>query len=87
MQRLLSTSRPSEAEAQPAIAPDTLCKRTEGIIALSPAQVTTLREIQTTLASYSIEAKLPEVVEALMESLASRPMLCRGLVAAYLMEG
>ncbi|HLJ54514.1 MAG TPA: hypothetical protein VKT77_05695 [Chthonomonadaceae bacterium] len=41
--------------------------------------------MQESLRAHHIEADLPEIVHALLEALATRPALCRGLVAAYLL--
>src|SRR5947207_14537107 len=71
MQRLLSSSRPPEEASQGTQTADPAPASTESSVALSPAQVRTLREIQAALRAYSIEADMPDVVQALMESLAT----------------
>jgi hypothetical protein len=45
----------------------------------------TLRAVQASLRAHQIEAEIPEIVHAMLEALATRPALCRGLVAAYLL--
>ena len=52
---------------------------------LTESQLVTLRAVQASLRAYQIEAGIPEIVHALLEALATRPALCRGLVAAYLL--
>ena len=42
--------------------------------------------LQDTLRTNQIEAEIPEIVHAMLESLSARPSLCRGLIAAYLLE-
>jgi hypothetical protein len=49
------------------------------------SQLVTLRAVQASLRAHQIEAEIPEIVHALLEALATRPALCRGLVAAYLL--
>ena len=53
--------------------------------AYSESQLAALREVQTTLRAHRIEAEIPEIVHVLLETLAARPALCRGLVAEYLL--
>jgi hypothetical protein len=52
---------------------------------LTHNQLVTLRAVQASLLSNQIEADIPEIVHALLEALSTRPSLCRGLVAAYLL--
>ena len=49
------------------------------------SQLVTFRAVQESLRSHKIEAEIPDIVNALLEALATRPALCRGLVAAYLL--
>ena len=53
--------------------------------AYTDSQLVTLRSVQASLQAHQIEADIAEIVHALLESLATRPDLCRGLVAAYLL--
>jgi hypothetical protein len=52
----------------------------------APQKMQTLLEIQQTLKQYGICAEIPEIVEAIMQTVTARPALCRGLIAAYLLE-
>ena len=52
---------------------------------LSDSQLVTLRAVQASLRAHRIEAEIPEIVHAILDALATRPALCRGLVAAYLL--
>ncbi len=53
--------------------------------AYTESQLVTLQAVQASLLAHQIEADLPDIVHALIEALATRPSLCRGLVAAYLL--
>lgn len=92
MQRLLSSSKQPERPRLPETAPrnthlvESPTIRAKGSVALSPTHLVVLQDIQSSLRNHSIEADLPDVVQALMESLAARPTLCKGLIAAYLLE-
>ena len=55
-------------------------------VALSKGQLATLHDLQNALRTNQIEAEIPEIVHAMLESLSARPSLCRGLIAAYLLE-
>lgn len=54
-------------------------------LTLSERQQRVLGELQATLRENGIRAELSEIVQAMVEALAARPTLCRGLVAAYLL--
>ena len=86
IQKLLSSSRPAEAPARllQLNRPDSPLRLSERV-AFSDAQLDTLRDLQDTLRANHIEAEIPEIVHAMLESLSARPSLCRGLVAAYLL--
>ena len=49
------------------------------------SQLVTFKAVQASLRAHKIEAEIPDIVNALLEALATRPALCRGLVAAYLL--
>jgi len=51
----------------------------------SESQLVTFKAVQASLRAHKIEAEIPDIVNALLEALATRPALCRGLVAAYLL--
>jgi hypothetical protein len=53
---------------------------------IAPKNMGVLLEIQQTLKQYGICAEIPEIVEAIMQTVTARPALCKGLVAAYLLE-
>jgi hypothetical protein len=53
---------------------------------LAPQNMGVLLEIQQTLKQYGICAEIPEIVEAIMLTVTARPALCKGLIAAYLLE-
>lgn len=57
------------------------------MLALSEPQMLFLRDIQNVLQENGIEADQSEIVHAIMVALSDRPNLCRGLLAAYLLEG
>ncbi|HEV2471620.1 MAG TPA: hypothetical protein VGS41_03080 [Chthonomonadales bacterium] len=46
-----------------------------------------VKDVQAALLANGIHAEMWEIVHAIMSALASRPSLCQGLVAAYLVEG
>jgi len=46
-----------------------------------------LGEIQATLGQHGIAAELHEIADMVLESLAARPGLCRGLFAAQFLAG
>jgi hypothetical protein len=56
-------------------------------ITLTEAQSGFLRDLQAALSKHGIDASVAEVGQALLQALSSRPSLCRGLMAAYLVEG
>ena len=58
--------------------------RTPGSL-YSESQLVTFKAVQASLRAHKIEAEIPDIVNALLEALATRPALCRGLVAAYLL--
>ncbi len=91
MQRLLvSPTRPEGASgAAPSRQVATLPAFTaedQSALALPEAMHWVLRDLQVTLRDNGIEAAPAEIAYALMEALAYRPSLCRGLLAAYLLE-
>ena len=52
----------------------------------SPAQRAVVADLQHSLRKHGIEAGATEIGAGLMEALAARPALCRGLLAAYLLD-
>lgn len=60
--------------------------RTECTITLLDTQERAVCELQAELRAHGITADVPELVSAMVEALLSRPSLCRGLIAAYLIE-
>ncbi len=82
IQTLLASQRrsePGESAAAPRPAANT--------IVLTEAQSGFLRDLQDSLFENGIEASPAEIGQALLHALSSRPRLCRGLIAAYLVEG
>lgn len=55
-------------------------------VGLSETQMGVLKDVQGTLAAYGITSEMADIVQAMVGSLTARPALCRGLVAAYLLE-
>ena len=45
-----------------------------------------LKDIQTELEAYGIQAELHEIAQVLFDAMTNRPALCRGLLAGYLLE-
>lgn len=87
MQSLLSPVRRLERETlRPIEIPRPTPPPGGPALALSERQQRVLGELQATLRENGIRAELSEIVQAMMEALAARPTLCRGLVAAYLLE-
>lgn len=60
--------------------------RREVTVALLDTQERAVCEIQAELRAHGIAAEVPELVSAMVEALLRRPNLCRGLIAAYLIE-
>jgi hypothetical protein len=83
MQSLLSSGPRSEAHLRQASRARnrTICR-----VPLLDSTERILCEIQVELKRNSISAEVPEILSAMLEALATRPDLCRGLVAAYLTE-
>ena len=54
--------------------------------AASDAQRAVLSDLQHSLHKHGIEAGMEEIGRGLMEALAARPSVCRGLLAAYLLD-
>jgi len=91
MQSLLTPVRRPETETlmapvRPVELPPPVTPRSEPSFTLSERQRQVLGEIQATLRESGIKAELQEIVQAMVEALTARPTLCRGLVAAYLLE-
>jgi len=83
MQSLLSSGSRSDAPVRPA---SRTRSRTVCRVPLLDAQERILCEIQAELKRNAISAEVPEILNAILEALATRPELCRGLMAAYLVE-
>jgi hypothetical protein len=45
-----------------------------------------LSDLQHSLRRHGIDAELDDIGKGIMEALAARPSLCRGLLAAYLLD-
>jgi len=84
MQSLLAPARRPEAASRPDCVPEPAAP---GRPAYSPAQERMLGEIQATLGQHGIAAELHEIADMVLESLAARPGLCRGLFAAQFLAG
>ena len=54
--------------------------------AVSEAQRAVLTDLQHSLRKHGIEAGFEEIGKGILEALAARPSLCRGLLAAYLLD-
>jgi hypothetical protein len=53
---------------------------------LSDAQRAVLHDLQDSLRQNGIDAELEEIGRGILEALAARPSLCRGLLAAYFLD-
>ena len=53
---------------------------------LSGAQWAVLRDLQNSLRRHGIDAELDEINAGILDALAARPSLCRGLLAAYFLD-
>lgn len=53
---------------------------------MSEAQKAVLTDLQHSLRKHGIEAGFEEIGKGILEALAARPSLCRGLLAAYLLD-
>ena len=83
MQSLLSSGPRSDAHLRQ---PGRSRSRTVCRVALLDSQERILCEIQAELKRNSISAEVPEILNAIIEALATRPELCKALMAAYLVE-
>ena len=54
--------------------------------AMSEAQQAVLTDLQHSLRKHGIDAGFDEIGKGILEALAARPSLCRGLLAAYLLD-
>ena len=81
---LLSSSQGEEAVSllRKGLPPEIQCDQT---FSFTDSQIVTLQAVQASLHAHEIEAELPQIANALLEALATRPALCRGLIAAYLL--
>ena len=52
----------------------------------SEAQIAVLRDLQASLHQHGIDAEMDEIGHGILEALADRPSLCRGLLAAYFLD-
>ena len=66
---------PRRALPAPVCAPD-----------LTGAQWAVLRDLQGSLRRHGIDAELEEIGAGILDALAARPTLCRGLLAAYFLD-
>ncbi len=57
-----------------------------GALTLSDPPMSIFRELQSTLREHGIQAEPADIARAVLEALAARPTLCRGLLAAYLLD-
>jgi hypothetical protein len=53
---------------------------------LSEAHRAALRELQVLLRQNGITAEVEEIHHGILEALSARPLLCRGLLAAYFLD-
>jgi hypothetical protein len=53
---------------------------------VTEAQRAVLAELQFSLRKHGIDAGFDEIGKGILEALAARPSLCRGLLAAYLLD-
>ena len=87
---LTATKRPESAAAPinplPIAIPSSAPPAGNPLVLAEP-QMLFLRDIQNVLQENGIEADQSEIVHAIMVALSDRPNLCRGLLAAYLLEG
>lgn len=88
MHSLLTPAKRRE-ETPPAPAPSipTPVSEAGGAFELTDAQVGVLNAMRTTLNEFGVDGEPQEIVQVMVEALLLRPMLCRGLLAAYLTEG
>ncbi|HLJ55879.1 MAG TPA: hypothetical protein VKT77_12645 [Chthonomonadaceae bacterium] len=54
--------------------------------AVTEAQRAVLSELQFSLRKHGIEAGFEEIGKGILDALAARPSLCKGLLAAYLLD-
>ena len=54
--------------------------------AMSEKQEAVLADLQHSLRKHGIDAGYEEIGKGILEALAARPSLCRGLLAAYLLD-
>lgn len=90
MHSLLSSRRPDPRTAVGGTVPITIPAQappTSNPLALSEPQLRLLRNLQSVLQENGIEAELTDIIHAIIVVLSARPSLCRGLLAAYLLEG
>ena len=86
MQSLLSPIRqPEQRERPPRARPDKLAG--SGLpVEFLEKPLPILDELREVLQDNGISADLSEIARILMDGLAARPALCRGLLAAYLLN-
>ena len=60
--------------------------RSAAPFAVSEAQRAVLTDLQQSLRKHGIDAGFEEIGKGILEALAARPSLCRGLLAAYLLD-
>ena len=92
MQSLLTPARRPESAARrighpaPAASPATIETSSPGSVTvrLSEMQMDTIDDLRRALRENGIAAEPAEIVQALCQAVAVRPVLCRSLLAAYL---
>jgi hypothetical protein len=53
---------------------------------VTDAQRAVLSDLQYSLRKHGIDAEVADIGKGILEALAARPSLCRGLLAAYLLD-
>jgi hypothetical protein len=76
----------SSPAAVPAALPVAPQQRPGAPFAFSDSQRAVLGDLQYSLRKHGIDAEMDEIGKGILEALAARPSLCRGLLAAYLLD-
>jgi hypothetical protein len=77
-------SIPGRAKAEPAFG--LAGRHTPSKFTFSDAQRDILNDLQHSLRKHGIDAELDDIGNGIIEALSARPSLCRGLLAAYLLD-
>ena len=77
IRKLLDSARQSDAKEETVV---------KASLPFTHEKQDAFHDLQVCLSAHHIEAELSDITHAMLHALSTRPTLCRGLLAAYLMD-